>query len=118
MTHSRCCFHHSLAHTRDGPRSQVGGKTLHKTFVEKPVSGEDHNINIYYPSSMGGGMKSLFRKKGDRSAEFHADVNHVRTDGSYMYENFLPTGGTDVKVRPPPSSNLSHRHQKGRTQPV
>ena len=77
---------------------QVGGVTLHKTFVEKPVSGEDHNINIYYPSSMGGGMKSLFRKKGDRSAEFHADVNHVRTDGSYMYENFLPTGGTDVKV--------------------
>lgn len=39
------------------------------------------------------------RLQGDRSAEFKEDVNTVRTNASYMYENFLPTGGTDVKVR-------------------
>jgi inositol hexakisphosphate/diphosphoinositol-pentakisphosphate kinase len=47
---------------------------------------------------MGGGGKRLFRKKDDRSAEFCSDLNRVRRDGSYMYESYLPTMGTDVKV--------------------
>ena len=35
---------------------------------------------------------------GDRAASFSPGQFHVRRDGSYIYENFLPTGGTDVKV--------------------
>jgi len=78
---------------------EVHGKRFLKPFVEKPVNGDDHRIMIYYPSSAGGGMKELFRKVGNRSSEFHPDVRRVRREGSYIYEEFMPTGGTDVKVR-------------------
>lgn len=78
---------------------ELDGVRISKPFVEKPASGEDHNVHIYYPHSMGGGVKRLFRKIDNRSADY--DPNHpgtVRRDGSYIYEEFLTTGGTDVKV--------------------
>jgi inositol hexakisphosphate/diphosphoinositol-pentakisphosphate kinase len=34
----------------------------------------------------------------NRSSEFYPDVNEVRRDGSYIYEDFLETQGTDVKM--------------------
>lgn len=36
---------------------------------------------------------------GNRSSEFHPELRRVRREGSYIYEEFMPTGGTDVKVR-------------------
>lgn len=35
---------------------------------------------------------------GNRSSEFHPEVRRVRRESSYIYEEFMPTGGTDVKV--------------------
>ena len=58
----------------------------------------DHKICIYYPTSAGGGCKKLFRKIGNRSSEFYPDINEVRRDGSYIYEEFVETQGTDVKL--------------------
>jgi len=93
---------------------EVNGVTIHKPFVEKPVNAEgkkrrvlspcakisypDHNICIYYPTSAGGGCKKLFRKIGNRSSDFCPDINEVRRSGSYIYEEFVETQGTDVKM--------------------
>jgi hypothetical protein len=77
---------------------ECNGVIIHKPFVEKPVDADDHNIAIYYPSSAGGGCKKLFRKIGNKSSEFYPDINEVRRDGSYLYEEFVETQGTDVKM--------------------
>ncbi|XP_050725951.1 inositol hexakisphosphate and diphosphoinositol-pentakisphosphate kinase 2-like isoform X8 [Eriocheir sinensis] len=124
---------------------EVNGVIFNKPFVEKPVSAEDHNIYIYYPTSAGGGSQRLFRKKererdsyhllgivkviildsflnpalqllmvcfqlgsrkdgeertveiGSRSSVYSPE-SRVRKTGSYIYEDFMPTDGTDVKV--------------------
>ncbi|XP_032259797.1 inositol hexakisphosphate and diphosphoinositol-pentakisphosphate kinase 2 isoform X16 [Halichoerus grypus] len=76
---------------------EVNGEVFQKPFVEKPVSAEDHNVYIYYPTSAGGGSQRLFRKIGSRSSVYSPESN-VRKTGSYIYEEFMPTDGTDVKV--------------------
>ncbi|KFD48371.1 hypothetical protein M514_10783 [Trichuris suis] len=76
---------------------EVNGVNFNKPFVEKPISAEDHNIYIYYPSSAGGGSQRLFRKVDNRSS-IYSPESRVRKEGSYIYEEFMPTDGTDVKV--------------------
>lgn len=78
---------------------EINNEVFHKPFVEKPVSAENHRINIYYPTSAGGGHQKLFRKVLNRSSEYcSAKDSAVRKEGSFIYEDFMPTDGTDVKV--------------------
>ncbi|KAG7307476.1 hypothetical protein JYU34_007674 [Plutella xylostella] len=86
---------HELVESED--HVEVNGVVFNKPFVEKPVSAEDHNIYIYYPTSAGGGSQRLFRKIGSRSS-IYSPESRVRKTGSFIYEDFMPTDGTDVKV--------------------
>jgi len=84
----------------DDDTLSVDGVILKKPFVEKPTSGEDHNINIYYA---GGGGRRLFRKINNKSSAADDTLVTPRSitevDSSYIYEAFLKTeNAEDVKA--------------------
>ena len=74
------------------------GTKIMKPFVEKPKNGDDHNIYIYYPMNHGGGQTRLFRKHKDLSSLYYPNVNKIRRNKSYLYEEYLQTDGFDIKV--------------------
>ncbi|KAL5120601.1 inositol hexakisphosphate and diphosphoinositol-pentakisphosphate kinase [Pleosporales sp. CAS-2024a] len=87
----------------DGNTIRVDGLTLSKPFVEKPVSGEDHNIHIYFHKKDGGGGRRLFRKVNNKSSEKDDSLEIPRSildpTSSYIYEQFLQTENSeDVKA--------------------
>ncbi|KAL8624659.1 hypothetical protein ACOMHN_038205 [Nucella lapillus] len=84
-----------------------------KPFVEKPISAEDHNIYIYFPQAAGGGSTRLFRKVKDRSSVY-SHTSNVRTNGAYLYEDFMPTDGTDVKIY---TVGSDYQHAEARKSP-
>ncbi|OQV16333.1 Inositol hexakisphosphate and diphosphoinositol-pentakisphosphate kinase [Hypsibius exemplaris] len=92
----------------------VNGIVFNKPFVEKPVEADDHNIYIYYPISAGGGSQRLFRKIGSRSSVYSAE-SKIRRNGSYIYEEFMPTDGTDVKVY---TVGTEYAHAEARKSPA
>ncbi|XP_030856184.1 inositol hexakisphosphate and diphosphoinositol-pentakisphosphate kinase 2 isoform X3 [Strongylocentrotus purpuratus] len=95
--HDRDCDPDDFSLIENDDELEIDDVIFRKPFVEKPVSAEDHNVYIYYPSSAGGGSQRLFRKMRNRSS-IYSPESRIRRAGSYMYEEFMPTDGTDVKV--------------------
>eukprot|EP01029_Cantina_marsupialis_P003464 TRINITY_DN133312_c1_g2_i1.p1 TRINITY_DN133312_c1_g2~~TRINITY_DN133312_c1_g2_i1.p1 ORF type:complete len:849 (+),score=150.18 TRINITY_DN133312_c1_g2_i1:60-2606(+) len=93
----------------------INNVEMKKPFVEKPISGEDHNVYIYYSDQSGGGSKRLFRKIGNLASKFFPNVSEVRKEGSYIYEKFFNTQGTDVKVY---AVGANYAHAEARKSPV
>lgn len=56
----------------------------------------------------------MFRKIENRSSEFYPAIHNIRS-GSYIYEQFLPTEGTDVKVY---TVGADYAHAEARRSPV
>ncbi|GAA5850406.1 hypothetical protein JCM8547_001865 [Rhodosporidiobolus lusitaniae] len=84
---------------QDDDTIAIDGKTMSKPFVEKPVSGENHNVNIYFPLAKGGGARRLFRKVGNQSSAHEPNMVVPRTDASYIYEQFVDVeNAEDIKV--------------------
>ena len=57
---------------------------------------------------------SFFSKVKDRSSKYSKESS-VRAEGSYIYEEFMPTDGTDVKVY---SVGPDYAHAEARKSPV
>ncbi|KAH0574500.1 Inositol-hexakisphosphate/diphosphoinositol-pentakisphosphate 1-kinase [Spironucleus salmonicida] len=70
------------------------GRKLNRPFIEKPMDADNHNVYIYTKT----GIIKLFRKIENKASSFEEGQFQIRRDGCYVYEEFLDSGGKDMKI--------------------
>ncbi len=108
--------------SEDGDTLFVDGEYMKKPFVEKPISGEDHNVRIYFPNDHAGGPggRRLFRKIGNKSSEWDAGLIVPRSiyeeGSSYVYEKLVRLDmSDDIKAY---TVGPNYCHAETRTSPA
>jgi len=71
---------------------EVDGRIILKPCMERPSDSSNSDFRIYYPGSSGGGCKIL------QTGQFRADINDVRTDASYLYEELVDDADAAEKI--------------------
>ena len=96
----------------DDDTVEIKGRIFHKPFVEKPASAENHNVYFYLPTKDGGGSQRLSRDSRYlerlskcnpctgiiNSYSIYSSESTIRREGSYIYQEFISTGGLELKV--------------------
>ena len=86
----------------DGNAIIVDNQIMEKPFVEKPVSGEDHNVYIYFRD---GGGRRLFRKVGLCSPFY----SHTSANGRQINQLILYLGWKQIERIGPYTKPTAYR---------
>lgn len=62
---------------------EIDGRIVLKPCMERSVDASDDDFRVYYPASSGGGCKFL------KSGRYDGNINEVRTNGSFIYEELV-----------------------------
>jgi len=75
---------------------KIGKHVIKRPFIEKPIKTDSHDIVIYHANGKGSTVMHTPPEQGTQV--YHSENNSIRTDGPFIYEEFLPNA-LEVKIK-------------------